>query len=411
MTSLNVAITGIGLVSPHGDQPDAVFAALMRGESALRLWDNSAVPAVVVGTASFDPTAWFSRMQLSGMDRVSQLAVAAAESARCDAGWIEGWDSSIEADRIGVYLGCGMGGAGAIEDGYRAFFGGKRMSPLSVVASMTNAPAAHVAMRLNVQGPVGTSAVACASSAVAIIDGARAVASGEIDIAIVGGSEALLVPGVVRAWQSMQTLATPDIDDPSTSCRPFSLDRSGLVLAEGAAVMVLESAERAARRGARPYAEIAGFAVRCDATHLAKPDVAGQSRALTAALRHSGLTPADIGYCNAHGTATRVGDVVECEALKTVWAEALGGLRVSSTKSMHGHLLGAAGALEAAITTLALYHRQLPPTANCTKPDPDCGVPLISGQGEDAPGLRAALSNSFAFGGTNAVLVFRRTGN
>jgi 3-oxoacyl-[acyl-carrier-protein] synthase II len=263
-------------------------------------------------------------------------------------------------------------------------------------------------MRAGYKGPVLSYCVACSSSAVAIAEAGKSIRAGEIDVAFAGGTEAMLVPAIVRAWQALQTLATPDPEHIETSCRPFALDRSGFVLAEGAAFLVLESAAMAERRGARVYADFVGSGVSCDATHLTKPDAGGQARAISSALNAAGLKPADVGYCNAHGTATAAGDVVECEALRNVWAEDIARLRVSSTKSMHGHLLGGAGALEAMITVLALERGQVPPTAFCTRPDPKCAVALVREAGEDVPDLRAAISNSFAFGGTNVVLAFRR---
>jgi len=397
-----VAITGIGLVSPHGDAPDAVFAALLGGRSAITRWEQGDIAPAVVARAPFDAARWFSRLQLAGVDRVSQFAVAAAELARSDAG-IDALDETS-----GVYLGTGMGGAAAMEEAYRSQYASGRVPPLTIPAFMPNAAAAHIAMRARLHGPVLTYSIACASAAVALAEAAKAIACGEIDCALAGGSEALLQPNVLRAWQAMQTLAAPASDDPSRSCRPFSADRTGLVLGEGAAVLLLESYDAATARGARIYAEFAGSGMSCDATHLTKPDAAGQVRALRAALRASGLAPADVGYCNAHGTATRIGDPVECDALGQVWREALPGLAVSSTKSMHGHLLGAAGALEAAITVLALHRRAVPPNMHCDQPDPGCKVALVLETGCAAPQLQAAISNSFAFGGTNAVLAFRR---
>jgi 3-oxoacyl-[acyl-carrier-protein] synthase II len=273
---------------------------------------------------------------------------------------------------------------------------------------MGNAPAAHIAMRNGFKGPVLSYCVACASSAVALAEAGKAIRAGEIDVAFAGGTEAMLVPAIVKAWQALQTLATPDAEHIETSCRPFAVDRSGFVLAEGTAFLVLESAAAAERRGARVYADLVGSGMSCDATHLTKPDASGQARAIKSALLSAGLQPSDVGYCNAHGTATPAGDVVECDALRSVWGDENAGLRVSSTKSMHGHLLGGAGALEAMITVLALHRGQVPPTAFCARPDPKCAVPLVREQGEDAPDLQAALSNSFAFGGTNVVLAFQR---
>jgi 3-oxoacyl-[acyl-carrier-protein] synthase II len=399
-----IVVTGIGLASPHGERPDAVFDSLMQGKSAIGLWDRADVPPVAVARTPFTPARWFTKLQLSGVDRVSQMAVAAGEMARADAAWPDG----IDPERVGIYVGSGLGGATALDDGYEAFRQNKRVPPLTVVASMTNAAAAHMAMRVGASGPVYTYSVACASSAVAIAEAGEAIASGRVDVAIAGGAESLIVPGVVRAWQALQTLAAPDAEDPASSCRPFDSSRSGFVLGDGAAMLVLESQRHAQARGARRYAELSGFGVSCDASHMTKPDRQGQVRAIQQALLRSALTPAQVGYCNAHGTATRVGDVIECEALRWVWGPDITRLRVSSTKSMHGHLLGAAGALEAAITVLAVHRGQVPPTASCHHPDPECAVPVVRGQGDDTPALEAAISNSFAFGGTNVVLAFKR---
>jgi 3-oxoacyl-[acyl-carrier-protein] synthase II len=398
-----VVVTGIGLVSPHGDDPQQVFDALLRGESAVHpVFPELARPAAAA-TAAFDASRWFTKLQLPGVDRVSQIAVAAASLAVEDAGALD-----AAPERIGVYAGCGMGGAAALEAAYAAGLRGGRVPPLTVPAFMPNAAAAHVAMRHGVHGPVLTYSVACASSAVALAEAARAVRHGDVDVAIAGGAEALVVSGVVSAWQALQTLAPFAPGEASRACRPFANDRSGFVLGEGAAFVVLESAERAHRRGARTHAELAGSGITCDATHLTKPDAAGQVRALRAALADAQLEPRQVGYCNAHGTATRIGDVVECEALRAVWGAAIDGLHVSSTKALHGHLLGAAGALEAVITILALQRQHLPPNAHNEQPDPQCNVNLLRNAMTMPGHLDAAISSSFAFGGTNVVLAFKR---
>jgi len=397
-----VCVTGLGVMAPHGGEPGALFQALLDGQSALQpIFPDLPKPAAAA-TVPFDETRWFTKLQLAGVDRVSQLAVAAADLAVRDAGLAM---SDADPERVGVYAGCGMGGAAALEAAYR---GNGRVSPLTIPAFMPNAPAAHVAMRHGVQGPVLTYSVACASSSVAIAEAAKAIQRGEIDVAIAGGSEALIVPGVVLAWQAMQTLATFQPGEAAGAVRPFASDRSGFALGEGAAFLVLESAERARSRGARSYATLAGWGLSSDATHLTKPDAPGQARALRAALRQAKLQPRDVGYCNAHGTATRIGDVVERNALADVWGDDLETLRVSSTKALHGHLLGAAGAIEALITVLALHRRQLPPNANCDQIDPACSLNLVTQNDTGAPALEAAVSNSFAFGGTNSVLLFRR---
>jgi len=397
-----VAVTGLGVMAPHGDEHAALFQALLQGRSAIQPVFSELPKPAAAATLAFDESRWFTKLQLAGVDRVSQLAVAAADLALRDAGLAVG---DADPERVGVYAGCGMGGAAALEAAYR---GNGRVSPLTIPAFMPNAPAAHVAMRQGVQGPVLTYSVACASSSVAIAEAAKAIQRGEVDVAIAGGSEALIVPGVVLAWQAMQTLATFQPGEAAGAVRPFASDRSGFALGEGAAFLVLESAERAARRGARSYATLAGWGLSSDATHLTKPDAPGQARALRQALRQAGLQPRDVGYCNAHGTATRIGDVVERNALAQVWGDDLGELRVSSTKALHGHMLGAAGAIEALITVLALHHRQLPPNAHCNEIDPACDLNLVTQDDTAAPALEAAMSNSFAFGGTNSVLLFRR---
>ena len=282
------------------------------------------------------------------------------------------------------------------------------MPPLTVPAFMPNAPAAHVAMRHGVHGPG-----AHLLGGLCVVGGGHgrgrsAVRRGDVDVAIAGGAEALIVPGVVSAWQALQTLASFHAGEAARACKPFAANRSGFVLGEGAAFLVLESSGRAKRRGARVYAELAGSAISCDATHLTKPDAPASSAPCARRCRDAGLTPHAVGYCNAHGTATHIGDVVECDALRAVWGTAIDGLRVSSTKALHGHLLGAAGALEAVITMLALRRQQLPPNAHCETPDPQCAVHLVLQTQQAANGIDAAISNSFAFGGTNAVLVFKR---
>ncbi len=398
-----VLVTGLGVVSPHGDDAQALFDALLAGRSALvPVFPELARPACAA-LVDFDPLQWFTKLQLAGVDRVSQLAVAAAELALRDAGL--GETLGADPERVGVYAGCGMGGAGALETAYRS---GGRVPPLTIPAFMPNAPAAQVALRRQVLGPVLTYSVACASSSVAIAEAAAAVQRGDLDMAIAGGSEALVVPGVVLAWQAMHTLAACTPETTATCVRPFAADRSGFALGEGAAFVVLESADHARARGARSHARLAGWGLSCDATHLTKPDAAGQARALAAALRRADLAPCDVGYCNAHGTATRIGDVVECEALARVFGDALDGLAVSSTKALHGHLLGAAGALEAVVTVLALQHGALPPNMHADAVDPECRVRLVQPGDAAAPGLSAAISSSFAFGGTNAVLAFAR---
>lgn len=397
-----IAVAGLGLLCPLGDTAEGAWARLMAGESAVGRLAFDGLPDIAAAQVRFDPSTVLGKLQQVGTERVSQMALGAVRHALADAG-IGAW---TDPQRVGLYLGTGMGGAATMDAGFSALHGGRRVPPLTVPTGMVNGAAAIVALHTGIRGPVITYAVACASSAVAIAEAAHALRRGEIDVAIAGGVEAVLARGTVAAWQALRTLATLDDDNPAGSCRPFSPDRSGLVLGEGAAFLVLQ---RADALSAAPRAWLDGSAVRCDAAHLTNPQAEGQVASLSAALAAAGLQPAEVGYCNAHGTATVAGDPVECDALRRVWGAHAAGLALSSTKAAHGHLLGAAGALEAVWTILALQRGELPPTAGVHAVDPACqGLDHVLGQGRACPGLRHALSNSFAFGGTNATLVFGR---
>ena len=399
-----IGIAGLGLVSPLGDAPDAAWARLIAGESAIGRMSFDGLPDIPAAQVTIDTAQELTKLQLVGTERVSQMALAAARRAIADAG-LGAWD---DPERVGLYLGTGMGGAATIDAGYAALARGPRLPPLTVPAGMVNAAAGIVAMHTDVRGPSSTFAAACSSSAVAFTEAVHALRRGEIDVALVGGAEALLVRGTVAAWQALRALAPP-AEQVERSCRPFAADRNGLVLGEGAAFMVLRREADFKRDGKAPRAWYAGGAVRTDARHQTQPQVRGQVAALKAALQDAGLTPAQIGYCNAHGTATVAGDPVECESLRQLWGDSAKALRVSSTKASHGHLLGAAGALEAVWTVLALQTGIAPPTCSVHALAPDCdGVAHVLGQGEAAPGLQHAISNSFAFGGTNVALVFSR---
>ena len=404
MSRRRIAITGLGIVAPHGNEPVVVFEALCRGRSAVAF--DEALGTVVASVDSIE-AGLGARGRQAGVDRVSQFAIAAGDSALVDAGWSRD-ASPWDPDRSGIYVGTGFGGTAAVGEAVRRFHVGERIPPLSVVAGMANAAAAHLAIRTAFTGPVLTFSVACASSSIAIAAGARDIALGDIDVALVGGAEAPLVASMVASWQAMHTLASVRDDDAGASCRPFSASRTGLALGEGAAFLVLEDLEAARDRGVRIYAELAGSGTSCDATHLTKPDAGGQMRAMRAAIRQAGVTPRDIGYCNAHGTATLVGDQIETRSITDLWGEDLPGLRVSSTKALHGHMLGAAGAIEALVTTLALHEQMLPPSAHCEDQDEACRLPLVDVAAGRPIRLEAAITNSFAFGGTNSSLVLRR---
>lgn len=397
-----IGVAGIGLTSPLGDSPQECWQRLLAGRGAIAQMSFDGLPPIAAARVESDVSQSLAKLQQVGTERVSQMALAAVRKALADAR-IEQWD---DPERVGLYLGTGMGGASSMDAGFAALHNGGRVPPLTVPASMVNGAAAVVAIHSDIRGPVLTYAVACASSSVAIAEAAHALRRGEVDIAICGGVEAPLARGTVAAWQALRTMAPLDADDAARSCRPFSADRSGLVLGEGAAFFVLR---READLGGTPRAWLAGSAVRCDAFHLTNPQVRGQVATLRAALSASGLAPADIGYCNAHGTATIAGDPVECEALREVWGEQARALRLSSTKAAHGHLLGAGGALEAALTVMALQSRVVPATLGVSSIDARCaGLSHVLGEAQHAPDLAHAISNSFAFGGTNAALVFSR---
>jgi 3-oxoacyl-(acyl-carrier-protein) synthase len=405
-----VFATGLGVVSPHGTQVDEAFERLYAGESAIRKLRSGSEEFgadVLLAPSSFDPAGVASRIQLSVMDRAAQMAVVAAHNALTAAGLLDGDRGPSTA---GVYMGCALGGAHAIQEAYRAYYQrqSRRLKPATVPLIMANAPAAHVSMRFAMAGPSFTYSIACASSAIAIGEAFRAIRDGYLDHALAGGAEAMLNDGSIVGWEALGVLAKEHADGPAASSRPFALDRSGFVLGEGSAALMMESENAMRRRGAQPVAEIVGFGASSDAHNLTQPAVTGQVQALRAALEDAGLAPSSIGYINAHATATTVGDKVEIDAIKAAFGEHAGRLAVSSTKSMHGHLVGAAGALEFAMTLLALKTRRLPPTANLTLPDPACDLDCVPCRGRPAPDLEYALSNSFAFGGSNAVLVARR---
>jgi 3-oxoacyl-[acyl-carrier-protein] synthase II len=409
-----VAVTGLGLVNPFGGDLAGFFEHLMRGESAIRQYRHPSAPSPLlqpaVHCADFDAFEAIGRLMANTTDRYSQLGIAAAFSAWADAGLPQ---KDAGSDAFGVSWGTGVGGTLTFEKGYSEFYveGRERVSPLSVVLAMNNAAASHVAIALGLGGACLTYSVACASSAVSVGEAFRRIRNGESDLVVAGGSEAPLSFSVMRAWDAMRVVAECNEETAYRACRPFDATRTGLVLGEGGAALVLEDWDRAMERGARIYCELAGYGQSCDHSHLVRPDAGGQARAIRAAIEEADLAPEDIGYVNAHGTATREGDPTEIDALKNVFGAHAEHVLVSATKSMHGHLLGATGAIEALITVLAVSRKEVPPTAHLDEVAPDCtGVHHVQNVGmRDVP-LRAALSNSFAFGGSNAVLAFKAVG-
>jgi 3-oxoacyl-[acyl-carrier-protein] synthase II len=402
-----VAVTGLGVVAPIGDSIEEMARNLAEGRSGVRRLAPSLCERLrspIGATTGFDGTASFDPARLRLLDRVTQLALAAAGQALADARL----DLSAEQrERCGAFVGSGMGGAETTDAGYRTIYAdaSDRVNPYTVLAAMTNAPASWISIEHGLLGPSLTFSTACSSSAVAIGEAARRIQSGDVDVMIAGGAEAPLTFGVLRAWEAMRTFAAEDARDPSASCRPFSLNRSGLVLGEGAAFVVLEEWRHALNRGAPIHAELSGYGLTSDASHITRPSIQGQARAMRAALACAGLAPEEIGYINAHGSATLQNDATETSAIKEVFGEGAYSIPVSSTKSTHGHLLGAAGALEFVIAVICLEKGMVSPTMHLDVPDPACDLDYVAGAARHGVELEAVMSNSFAFGGTNAVLI------
>jgi 3-oxoacyl-(acyl-carrier-protein) synthase len=410
MAARRVAVTGAGVVSPLGGTLQEFHRSLAAGRSGIRrlapeLAERSGVH--VGATLDWDPATLFTEAEAANLDRVTQFALAATAQA-IGASGLE--LAAQNRERIGVYWGTGMGGAHTQETSYKQVYGAGewRVRPLTVVMGMNNAAGSNVAVRYGLRGPFANFSTACSSSAMALGEAMRTIAGGRADIMIAGGSEALLTPGILVAWQALRTLAPADPNDPAASCKPFDRRRAGLVLGEGAAAFVLEEESRARARGARIYAFLTGYGNSCDAVHMSRPDRDGQMRAMKEALSEARLAAEDVGYINAHGTATAVGDVVEAEAINAVFGPAAREVRVSSTKSLHGHLLGGSGALEFAAALLAL-EGVLPPTGFLEQPDPACELRHVAREAERVAAPRAVMSNSFAFGGSNVVLVAERS--
>jgi nodulation protein E len=402
MMPRRVAITGLGIICPLGLNLSETWKSLSEGRPAIgpiRGIDCSTLRfqngAQVRG---FDPLKHFEGGKDAQIDRFAQFSVVAAREALRDSGL----DLSPELrERGAIVCGSAVGGQAALETGFEDLYvaGRGRVHPLTIPKTMANAGASHISMDARVSGPTYTVSTACSSSNHAIGQAFRLVREGDAEVAITGGSEAPFTIGLLKAWEAMRVIA-PD------TCRPFSKDRRGMILGEGGAMMILEPLDAAEARGARIYAEICGSGMSSDAHHLTQPTVEGPARAMRAALRDAGLQPSQVGYINAHGTGTPGNDPTETRAIREVFGAHADNIAVSSTKSLHGHALGAAGALESIATILALYHGILPPTANYNERDPECDLDYVPNQPRAAR-VEAALSNSFAFGGLNAVVAFR----
>ncbi len=406
MAALRVAVTGIGVIASIGRTAECFWESLRLGRPSIGPLQNT-VHRIDAAPLRFENVAevrdyraelFFDPKELSFMDRFTQFAVLAAQEAIEQSG-IE-WTPELR-ERAAVITGSCMGGRGAEENGYWELFHNHRtrVHPLTIPLGMSNAGASHISMRWGLQGPAYTVSTACASSAHAIGQAFQQVRAGLAPAAIAGGSEAPLFLGGLKAWEAMRVIS-------KDTCRPFSADRTGLIVGEAGAMLLLEPLEAALARGARPLAEIIGFGSTADAGHITQPTASGPARAMQQALDDGGLAPEQIGYINAHGTATETNDRTETQAIRAVFGAHAERLPISSTKSMHGHTLGAAGAVEAVATILALGKGILPPTANYNRPDPCCDLDVVPNTAR-TQGAEAALSNSFAFGGLNAVLAFK----
>lgn len=409
MERRRVFVTGLGIVSPHGDSPDDMFRRIGGGESAIRKYhfDREGREADrLVARVEGNPDGEFTPSQKFAIDPAAQIGIVAGNRALADAGLIGRAELLRDA---GLYFGASYG-ATALDEVFENFYArkSKRNKPTVVARTMPNATAAHLSMQHGILGPAYTYSVACASSAIAIGEAFRAVRDGYLEVAVAGGTQATALDAILCGWEAMSVLAKEHPDGPAASVRPFDVARSGFAIGEGAAALILECESRVLARGGTPIAELVGYGASSDAFNITQPLQAGQARCMTAAMADAGIGPEVVGYVNAHATATKVGDVVEIRAIREAFGAHAARLAVSSTKSMHGHLVEAAGALELVVTVLALSTRFLPPTANLTEPDPECDLDLVPRVGRAAADLEYAMSNSFAFGGSNVSLLLKR---
>ena len=406
-----VVITGVGLVSPLGIGTEPTWSGLLAGRSGLAnitLFDASRHSTrFAAEVKGFDPLNWVEKKDVKKMDRFIQFAVAAADYALADSGLKI---DAAEADMIGVYIGSGIGGFATIEREHETLMkeGPRRISPFFIPAAIVNLASGWVSIRTGAKGPNSATCTACTTSAHAVGDSFRLIQRGDATAMIAGGSEAAITPLGVGGFSAMRALSTRN-DDPAHASRPFDKERDGFVIGEGSGIVVLEELEHARRRGAPIYCEVVGYGMSSDAYHISAPceDGDGAMRVMNRTLRDAGVPPAAVDYVNVHGTSTPQGDKVEVVALKRVFGDHARRLAISSTKSMTGHLLGAAGGLEAGITALTLKTQMIAPTINYEHPDPDCDLDIVPNAARKAD-VEYALSNSFGFGGTNGALLFRR---
>lgn len=407
-----VVITGMGLICGSGNTKEEVWSNLLAGRSAvgpITRFDISAFPVRIAGEVrNFDPLKFIEKKEVKKMDPFIHYAVAASQEAMDDSGLRVNGDD--DATRIGVFIGSGIGGFGVIEREHEKFLKGGpgKISPFFIPAAIVNLAAGQVSIRFGLKGPNSATCTACSTGAHAVGDSFKIIQRGDADAMLCGGAEAAITPMGVGGFAAMRALSTRN-DDPEHASRPFDADRDGFVIGEGAGVLLLEELERARGRGAKIYAELVGYGMSSDAFHITQPSENGDGaiRVMTNAIKDAGVQPQDVDYINAHGTSTHYNDRLETLAIKKVFGDSAYSIPVSSTKSMMGHLLGAAGGVEAGIIALALQDQIVPPTANYENADPDCDLDYVPNGARRKP-MRYALSNSFGFGGTNAALLMKR---
>jgi 3-oxoacyl-[acyl-carrier-protein] synthase II len=409
-TTRRIVVTGLGLVTPLGTGVEKTWKAVCAGESGIgriTRFDPTGYDAQIAGEVrDFDPARFIEKKEIKKMDTFIHYAVGAAQLAVDDAGLKV---TPEEAAKVGVYIGSGIGGLGSIEHYHDVLKekGPGRVSPFFIPMTIINLASGQVAIRIGAKGPNSCAVTACATGNHCIGDAFRLIQRGDADVMVAGGAEAAITPLGVAGFASAKALSFRN-DEPTKASRPFDRDRDGFVLGEGAGVVVLEELEHARRRGARMYAELIGYGMNSDAYHITAPPEEGEGavRCMELAIQDAGIGKDQIGYINAHGTST-MADAIESRAIKTVFGEQAYRIPVSSTKSMTGHLLGAAGGIEAVFSILALFHGMLPPTINLENPDPACDLDYVPNKAR-AAAIKVALSNSFGFGGVNACLIFKR---
>ena len=411
MSKRRVVITGMGILSPLGTALDENWKNIVAGKNGIATisqFDATGYPCTIAGEIkNFEPARYMTEKEARKMDRFIQLGMAAGIDAVRDSG-IEVNESN--AERIGVYIGSGIGGLNTIEAGTRTLMekGHRRISPFYIPMSIINMISGNLSIMFGLQGPNLSMVTACATATHAIGEAARLIEYGDADVMVAGGAESAITPTAIAGFGNARALSARN-DDPATASRPWDKGRDGFVMGEGAGIVVLEELEHARRRGARIYAELAGFGMSGDAYHMTSPSEGGEgaARCMRNALRNAGINPDQVHYINAHGTSTPQGDKAETNAAKATFGESARRIAMSSTKSMIGHLLGAAGGVEAVYTALAIHHQIAPPTINLHDPDPECDLDYVPNVAR-AMKIDVAISNSFGFGGTNGTLVMRR---